>query len=110
MENLDFDFLKQLSTIHNLVNLGDKQESEFHSFLLENKEKFNHTEYLVVAMEQFELTEEYIEKNFESCKFVYDYFKSNEDLALCTTGLRTGIRLGVFEQLVEDHLKQENKE
>ncbi|MGF2716770.1 hypothetical protein ACQUY5_31975 [Bacillus cereus] len=107
MKDLNFDFLKQLTTLHNEIVLGRKQDSEFHSFILENKERFNNLEYLSVAMERFELTEEYIKENFESCKFVYDFMQENRFSALHTTGLRTGVRLGVFEDYIEDYMKQE---
>ncbi|PGF05195.1 hypothetical protein [Bacillus toyonensis] len=107
MEDLNFDFLKELSTLHNEIVLGRKQDSEFHSFILANKERFNNLEYLSVAMERFELSEEYIHQNFESCKFVYDFMQENRFSALNTTGLRTGIRLGMFEDFVEDIMKQE---
>ncbi|MEC2463782.1 hypothetical protein P9X10_02545 [Bacillus cereus] len=107
MGEFSFDFLKQLSTLHNEIVLDRKQDSDFHTFILTNKEKFNNIEYLSVAMERFDLTEEYIQQNFESCKFVYDFMQENRCLALTTTGLRTGVRLGKFEDLVKDIMKQE---
>lgn len=100
--HIDFDFFKQMAELHNTVSLGDKEEKEFDAFVLENKEKCKRPEILEIFSERMSPTEEYVVEHYEMCKVFFDIMKSFEDWTELEFGLRTSIRLGIFEDVFEE--------
>ncbi|PGR83527.1 hypothetical protein [Bacillus cereus] len=100
--HMDFDFFKQIANLHNAVSLGEKEEKEFDTFVLENKEKCSHPEILEVFSERMSPTEEYVTERYEMCKVFFEIMKSFEDWTELDFGLRTAIRMGIFEDVFEE--------
>jgi len=108
-EKVDFDFFKEFLQLHNQICLGTVEENTFDEFVLKNKEKLNNPDYLQVFSERVEPSNEYFEKHMETCQFFYDFMKTNPDWTRLEFGLRTFIRLGVFEDMFEEFLESKKE-
>lgn len=104
-EPVNMDFFKKLVQLHNAISLEKKSDNEFSDFVLSNKEKFNNPDYLQIFAEWVEITDEFFDEHIELCKFVHQFMKDNSDWTRLNFGLKTHIRLGMFEDLFEEYLR-----
>lgn len=99
--NVDMDFLREFTKLHNEVAFNRKNQGEFNKFVIDNKEKLNNPDYLQVFIENCEITDKFFKENFETCKLFYDFMISNPEWKNLGYGLRTFMRLEAFEYLFE---------
>lgn len=107
-EKVDWDFLKQLVGLHNAISLGKKEEKTFDQFVLDNQEKLNNPDYLQVFSERMSPDADYYDEHFEMCHFFYTFMENNPDWQKLEFGLRTFIRLGVFQDTFKEYLEKKN--
>ncbi len=105
---VDINFMKEFANIHNQVALRVKTQEEFNKFVIENKEKFNNPDYLQVFALNADLVEEFYENNFEVCKIFYDFIEDNPELFELDYGLRTLMRLVIFQETFKKFLNKKD--
>jgi hypothetical protein len=101
---VDMDFLKQLISLHNEIAIKEKEEKEFDLFIMANKEKINNPDYLQVFAERVQITTDYYKEHYEVCRFFYDFMQENPEWRELPFGLRTYMRLGIFEETFKEFL------
>lgn len=106
---IDKDFFKQLVQIHNDVAVRSKEEKEFDSFVLENKEKINHPLCLHIFEGRIRNNQEYFDDHKEVCQFFYDFMKNNPDRIETDFGFAGTIKLGTFEDFYGKYLETKAK-
>ncbi|WP_242249164.1 hypothetical protein [Bacillus cereus group sp. BfR-BA-01328] len=103
-EKVDREFFIKFINIHNEILSGNKDEKDFDEFVLKNKEKLNNPDYLQIFAERMNSTVDYFHTHFEMCQFFYSFMEDNPEWKQLPFGLRTYLRLGMFEDLFKEYL------
>lgn len=104
-EKVDREFFIEFINLHNKISSGNEDEKSFDDFVLENKDNLNNPDYLQIFAERMNPTVDYFNTHFEMCQFFYSFMESNPDWKKLSFGLRTYLRLGMFEDLFMEYLK-----
>lgn len=102
---IDMDFFKEFVNLYNQVAFRKKTQEDFNKFVLENKDKLNNPDYLSVFSEDVELLDIFYKENFEMCKFFYDFMEETPGWIHLDYGLRTSMRLAIFQDLFKKYLE-----
>jgi hypothetical protein len=95
-----FDLSRQLGKLHNQVCFKKIDQSEMYNFTIVNKEKLNHPYLVSILLENIELTTNFISENLDFCKTVKEIIE-NTNFNGADMGLRSGMRLGMFNELMK---------
>lgn len=106
---VDFDFLKSFMILHNEIAINRKKEKEFDSFVISNKEKFNHPDYLRIFAQRVEVSASYFKRHQEVCTIFYNLMKEQPGWIKEDLDFGDFVKLGSFEDSFHDYLKLQNK-
>ncbi|MES5837701.1 MULTISPECIES: hypothetical protein [unclassified Bacillus cereus group] len=109
IEEEDKVFIRKLADLHSLVAIGEMEDSEFDTYVIENKEHFYHPICLAIIMERIKISVPYFDEHYKMCEIAYELIREYSDWVYSKLPIFTTIKLGVFEETFEKYKLSSNE-
>ncbi|EEM25153.1 hypothetical protein CQ064_08380 [Bacillus sp. MYb78] len=109
VEEQDKEFIRKLADLHNLVTIGEIEDSEFDAYVMENKEHFSHPICLAIIMERIKISTTYFDGHYKLCEIAYGYIREYSEWVYSKLPITTTIKLAVFEETFEKYKLSSNE-
>lgn len=98
------EIFRHLANLHNSISCKRIDELEFDNYVLSNVDLLDNPDYLLILIERIDIDDDYYIVHHDLCLFIYNLILKYPDCYNNDYGLRTCLRIGLFEDSFKSYL------